>query len=242
MIGVGMALTGACPGTIFPQLATGFVSAYIALPGALAGGLAWVLIEPKLNRQAAASERHQWTLEGRLGLGKELTIFEFIILCMVIVCLSSLLDGGMSPLLHGIEGGLAIGIAQFISISLTDNTIGSSKAYEEAGKWTLSFAKMLIRDDQMPAPPYLSLLFAGGALLGSLVLTLWNGTFAQGDGASWSIWAGFIGGACLSFGARLAGGCTSGHGISGMATLSIASFVSVAAMFGGGMLAAQLLL
>jgi uncharacterized membrane protein YedE/YeeE len=39
----------------------------------------------------------------------------------------------------------------------------------------------------------------------------------------------------MVFGARLAGGGTSGHGITGMSQLSISSFITVAAMFGGGM-------
>lgn len=38
----------------------------------------------------------------------------------------------------------------------------------------------------------------------------------------------------MVFGARLAGGCTSGHGISGMSTLSISSIVTVASIFSGG--------
>jgi len=42
-------------------------------------------------------------------------------------------------------------------------------------------------------------------------------------------------------GARIADGCTSGHGISGIAQLAVASFIAVAAMFAGGILTAQLL-
>jgi uncharacterized membrane protein YedE/YeeE len=49
--------------------------------------------------------------------------------------------------------------------------------------------------------------------------------------------AGFI----MLFGARIAGGCTSGHGISGMAQLSAGSTLAVAAMFAGGILTATLL-
>ena len=45
----------------------------------------------------------------------------------------------------------------------------------------------------------------------------------------------------MVFGARLAGGCTSGHGISGMATMGVASFVSVTAVFAGGMGVAAML-
>lgn len=44
-----------------------------------------------------------------------------------------------------------------------------------------------------------------------------------------------VGGVALIIGARTAGGCTSGHGISGMAALSTASFATVGAMFAGGM-------
>ena len=50
----------------------------------------------------------------------------------------------------------------------------------------------------------------------------------------------FLAGFLMLFGARIAGGCTSGHGISGMAQLSVGSTVAVAAMFAGGMLVANL--
>jgi uncharacterized membrane protein YedE/YeeE len=44
-----------------------------------------------------------------------------------------------------------------------------------------------------------------------------------------------VGGVLLTIGSRIAGGCTSGHGISGMSLLSVSSFISVGAMFAGGM-------
>ena len=49
-----------------------------------------------------------------------------------------------------------------------------------------------------------------------------------------SIPRAMVGGAALIVGARAAGGCTSGHGISGMSALSKASFVTIGAMFAGG--------
>jgi uncharacterized membrane protein YedE/YeeE len=52
----------------------------------------------------------------------------------------------------------------------------------------------------------------------------------------------FIAGFIMVFGARIAGGCTSGHGISGMAQLAVGSTVAVAAMFVGGIITALLLL
>jgi uncharacterized protein len=52
----------------------------------------------------------------------------------------------------------------------------------------------------------------------------------------------FAAGFLMLFGARVADGCTSGHGISGMAQLAVGSTVAVAAMFAGGIVAAMLLL
>ena len=46
----------------------------------------------------------------------------------------------------------------------------------------------------------------------------------------------------MLFGARLADGCTSGHGLSGTAQLAIGSIVAVAAMFAGGIATALLVL
>ena len=44
------------------------------------------------------------------------------------------------------------------------------------------------------------------------------------------------GGFLVGFGTAYAGGCTSGHGISGVANLEIPSFIALAAFFAGGLL------
>lgn len=44
----------------------------------------------------------------------------------------------------------------------------------------------------------------------------------------------FLGGFILLFGARLAGGCTSGHGLTGLAQLAVSSSIVVPAIFAGG--------
>ena len=51
----------------------------------------------------------------------------------------------------------------------------------------------------------------------------------------------FLGGFLVLFGARMAGGCTTGHVLSGMAQLSIAGFLFAAAVFAGGIPTALLL-
>jgi uncharacterized membrane protein YedE/YeeE len=51
----------------------------------------------------------------------------------------------------------------------------------------------------------------------------------------------FFAGVFLLFGARLAGGCTSGHIISGITQLAVSSVIFGAAVFGSGMLTARLI-
>lgn len=50
----------------------------------------------------------------------------------------------------------------------------------------------------------------------------------------------FVGGIIAMIGARMADGCPSGHGLSGMMQLSVSSFVAFALFFGTGILVAQL--
>ena len=42
------------------------------------------------------------------------------------------------------------------------------------------------------------------------------------------------GGFLVGFGTAYAGGCTSGHGITGLAALQLPSFIAVAGFFAGG--------
>lgn len=51
-----------------------------------------------------------------------------------------------------------------------------------------------------------------------------------------------VGGLVMGFGAAYGGGCTSGHGIAGLADLQPASFIAVFSMFAGGILASFFLL
>ena len=51
----------------------------------------------------------------------------------------------------------------------------------------------------------------------------------------------FVGGTLLALGARWAGGCTSGHGISGTMQLAVASWVAAICFFIGGIVVATIL-
>lgn len=87
------------------------------------------------------------------------------------------------------------------------------------------------------------MIFLGGAFLSGLVLslirkdfrlTLIHDNWRKHKGTSNSgriIWA-FIGGFLLVFGARMAGGCTSGHIISGGVQLALSSYLFAIFVFG----------
>lgn len=51
-----------------------------------------------------------------------------------------------------------------------------------------------------------------------------------------------VGGFLVGFGARWAGGCTSGHAVSGLGALQLPSLLAVAGFFAGGLVATHLLL
>lgn len=68
---------------------------------------------------------------------------------------------------------------------------------------------------------------------------MWKERF--GDSMSKRYAAAFGGGVLLLFGARLAGGCTSGHMISGVPQLAISSFIFAVTGFGAAILMAKFL-
>jgi hypothetical protein len=67
----------------------------------------------------------------------------------------------------------------------------------------------------------------------------WEAAF--GDDRLTRIVAAVAGGVLLGFGSRWAGGCTSGHGISGTMQLALSSWVSACCFFIGGIATARLL-
>jgi uncharacterized membrane protein YedE/YeeE len=81
--------------------------------------------------------------------------------------------------------------------------------------------------------------WTGGEFRNEWLHTMWRDRF--GDSIALRAIVGFAGGVLMSFGARLAGGCTSGHGISGTLQLNAGSWLTVACMFIGGIATAMLL-
>ncbi len=67
---------------------------------------------------------------------------------------------------------------------------------------------------------------------------LWIDHYGVNSGLGYAA-VSLCGGVLVAFGARLAGGCTSGHGLSGTLQLSVSSWISVICFFIGGMIAVR---
>ncbi len=160
--------------------------------------------------------------------------------------------GTWSPYLVGI----LIGVLVCLTFYFSDKPVGASSFYATVsgliGKAVAPKHTMRLEYFK-ENPPKLNWEFAFvlAAIVGSAVAAFSGGEFAisglpemwvkQYGANSWPQYAAvsFGGGLLMAFGARLAGGCTSGHGISGAAQLSVSSWISLICFFIGGVIAIQ---
>ncbi len=154
--------------------------------------------------------------------------------------------------------GVVIGLLQIPTFLLMDTALGASSSFVTVGAHIAALldpgaGKIKYFNSHMwGAKNWWQVAVVGGIALGAylsmrlsgakraVISPLWPramGTATLSARAPIAFLAGFI----MLLGARIAGGCTSGHGISGMAQLSVGSTLAVAAMFAGGILAATLL-
>jgi len=68
---------------------------------------------------------------------------------------------------------------------------------------------------------------------------VWRQRFGAGVGVR-AVGA-FLGGLILMFGARMAGGCPSGHGLSGLMQMSVSGFIAMVGFFGAGLVVARVI-
>lgn len=165
----------------------------------------------------------------------------------------SLTDKVWSPYV----AGLVIGLLQIPTFMLMNTALGASSSFVTVGAHLAS-----VVDPQVAGIKYFASHMAGaknwwqvavvvGIAVGAFISMRLSGARRQAISGVWARATGvtslsarapiaFFAGFLMLFGARIAGGCTSGHGISGMAQLSVGSTVAVAAMFAGGILVANL--
>ncbi|KAL9113395.1 MAG: hypothetical protein Q9227_002436 [Pyrenula ochraceoflavens] len=235
-VGAGMALTGACPGTVIVQLGTGVASSQAVAAGAVLGGMAYARFGKQLvtNKYAHYNPRKD-TVSDVLHTKPIAMLLAFEAASFLAVTLFTYCDPNLSYELnwdHPIVGGLLIGLAQASSILISGTTLGVSTAYEHLGRYILR--PLVGTSMDVPRWPSRSLVFALGILLASGVLGSVLPNTESNDFVDISLWKTVLGGFLLALGARTAGGCTSGHGISGLSAFSASSFITVAAMFAVG--------
>jgi uncharacterized membrane protein YedE/YeeE len=153
--------------------------------------------------------------------------------------------------------GAGIGILSWLSFYFADKAIGASSFYATlAGLIGKTVARRHTESLEYyrSNPPHLDwgFVFVTSTILGGF-LSAWTGGEIRnewlhpmwvdrfGDSIALRAGIGFAGGVLMAVGSRLAGGCTSGHGISGTLQLNAGSWLAAAFMFVGGIATAMLL-
>lgn len=146
--------------------------------------------------------------------------------------------------------GAAIGVLCWLTFYFSDERIGASSFYAQIagflGKVVMPrhTAKLQYFKEKPPSVSW-EFVFVVAVIIGGALGALMGGEFANewlpplwvarfGDNIALRAMLAFAGGMLMAFGARLAGGCTSGHGISGTLQLNLGSWISVICFFIGG--------
>ena len=151
--------------------------------------------------------------------------------------------------------GIGIGVLSWLAFLLSDKPIGCSTAFSR----TSGMVERLFRGSRVAEKPYYKKfaptvdwewMLVIGILVGAFISAqlsgefratwipqLWASSFGSGIGMRWIV--ALIGGVLIGLGARWAGGCTSGHGISGTLQLAVSSWLAVMGFFIGGIVTAM---
>lgn len=153
--------------------------------------------------------------------------------------------------------GIGIGLLSCVAFVLSDKPIGCSTAFSR----TSGMIEHLFRGGIVAEKAYYKKfafsiewewmlvvgIFIGGFLSAKLsgqfkevwVPATWASSFGSTPWVRWAI--ALIGGIIIGIGSRWAGGCTSGHGISGTLQLAVSSWLAVLCFFIGGIVTAMLI-
>lgn len=164
---------------------------------------------------------------------------------------------GAATVLDWRLGGVLLGLLVTLAVAL-QGPLGVSGSYVKADAIAAAQVdEALVRGNDYLSSfgtaisPELLVVFGmvGGGLLGSLLVRrrtaadalprAWRERFGARRALRFGV--AFVSGGLLLFGARLAGGCTSGHVISGMSQLAISGMVFAAAVFASGIPTALLM-
>lgn len=160
-----------------------------------------------------------------------------------------LIVNGLPPI-HWAVAGAGIAAVTLLLLFLANRRLGISTGFEDL--CSLVLAQPYFRRDGVRPGRAWRLPFLGGLVLGGYLSAAlgggWHPTWALGIfddvirlGPSGKLVWMFAGGLFIGFGTRLAGGCTSGHGIFGMSNLELPSLVSTLSFMAGGIITTQLI-
>jgi uncharacterized protein len=156
--------------------------------------------------------------------------------------------------------GIIIGLLQIPAFLIVETALGTSSSYVTIGTLLASWIDGAILDIDYvarhvaaTAKNWWQVALVAGIAIGAFLSARLSGARRQPISPIWSRALGsnsagrryavaFAAGLVMVFGARVADGCTSGHGLSGLAQLAVGSTVAVTAMFAGGIAAAFVLL
>lgn len=248
-------------------MGTGMMNGALVVAGGVLGATAFIRMQPYLQRARASPQKIERSAEDgpiveskpTLDIATALRLHPIAMLMIwVPMCLAVILTAHAndstthaipaSGLVRPAYGGLLIGTAQLVTTLLTGHAIGGSAAYQDVATWLDK--KIWRKSEDQRGTPFLtpSLLFSSGvvaaaAFLSYMIPKIGNAnanTFSTFDPSKAVITV--LGGGSMVFGARLAGGCTSGHGISGLSKFSLASLATTVSMFSAGVLTASVAL
>jgi uncharacterized membrane protein YedE/YeeE len=240
MLGAGMTLASACPGTLLVQAALGIRAGVFALAGSIAGGAIWSgLLRETIKSEAGEKgvKGHTTTLQDKTGVSRETMVVLFELMCVAVVgSAATYTDRVPWAVFPGFISGLFIGGAQLFSLLTRKSMMGISGSYEEVGNYIAWILKGSPSSSRPAA--YKNILFGISTMLGAWTLRAAAPQFVSEPLGDIPGGMAFLGGALMTVGSRMAGGCTSGHGISGLSLMSTSSAVTIASTFAGGILLA----
>ncbi len=236
IFGVGMAILGYCPGTLAVSLGEGSIDALIGIIGGLLGGVVYTLLLPFIKPVLGAN-LGALSLNSVMGTNTLFFISLFIVGLVFIVASFWLQRFDKNKDRKWIYSGIALAILNAIvfASNITNRPIGASTAFPYFGDLITNF----IDNDyfnKIKTPGNWEIIFLSGAFIAGIVISLIRKDFKLSIlHTNWikykgkskinrAIWA-FIGGFILIIGARMAGGCTSGHILSGGMQLAFSSLV-----------------
>lgn len=147
--------------------------------------------------------------------------------------IATLFPHGFAPYLIG---GLIMGLGVGLLYATTGRQGGASTFLSAVWTYFLQtpfFRQSTLRDSRQWRSIYAIGMLLGGLLYAAVGLPL--------EATQIPLWKFIVGGLLIGFGARLGGGCTSGHGICGMASLSGGSILMVCTFLGTAIATALLI-